>query len=257
MSGYNKPASLRLLLPVFGLFVAAALFAQGPRLSRELLLRSQFRYATGLGGGKFVFRADDSYSAEYASEGIYWFDEGSYSISGDRLLLLPEFCRQDENGSIIPCEQSLGRASCVLNETPADLYFQTHLVCTSEANRELLYTGEENRQVKVSLIDRRVPAGAARVFQGQRVVTMGMARGRTTTSVKIRRAPSVNAEAVQYTAELFGSEAVNAVPSGTELTVIARSERKAVVQSWNNYWYLVNVGAMQEVWMYGEFVRLE
>lgn len=250
-----KPA--RNLVLVLLAFSVSSLAAQAIRLTKELLLADSFRYATGFGGGEFRFASDDRYTASYESEGIYWHDEGRYSIVGDRLELNAEVCKDTADGQTIPCAQSLGRATCRLQESPADLYYRTHLSCISQANRQLLFTNEENREVKAPLASRRVPAGSARVFQGHRVVTMGKVQARTTTSVKIRRGPSVTAAAVEYYAELFGGDPQNAVPSGELVTVIARSERKVAVQAWNNYWYLVNVGAMTEVWMFGEFLRFE
>ncbi len=250
-----KPAR-NLALILLALSVSS-LAAQALRLTKELLLADSFRYATGFGGGEFRFSSDDRYTVSYESEGIYWFDEGRYSIANGQLELNAEVCKATADGQTIPCEQSLGQATCRLQESPSDLYYRTYLSCLSQANRELLFTDEPNREVKAPLASRRVPAGSARVFQGHRVVTMGKVQARTTTSVKIRRGPAVNAAAVEYYAELFGGDPQNAVPAGEPVTVIARIERKVAVQSWNNYWYLVNVGAMTEVWMFGEFLRFE
>jgi hypothetical protein len=75
----------------------------------------------------------------------------------------------------------------------------------------------------------------------------------------MREKPSVDAKPLTYSAALFTDESETRpyVPEKTHVKVLARTRDKAKVESWENYWYLINAGVSTEVWMFGEFVEIK
>jgi hypothetical protein len=116
-------------------------------------------------------------------------------------------------------------------------------------------TKGENTTSKFHADDAAIKSGSQRNFKGIPVVTMGIAIGATTASVKIRETQSVTGKTVSHALNP-NDPALPSVPDTTPVTIIARTREKNKVQNWNNYWYLVNVGMYTtEVWMFGEIVK--
>lgn len=104
----------------------------------------------------------------------------------------------------------------------------------------------------------KIKSGTSKIYKGVPVVAMGLAKGVTTTNVKIREKPSINSRSLDYIKAPYETDAVmQSVPAGTEVVIIARTRDRDKVQSWSNYWYLVSMGFTTEVWMFGEFVKIK
>jgi hypothetical protein len=154
------------------------------------------------------------------------------------------------------CSGSMGEAVCSLQSDANSMYFYKFFVCTSLKNKNAVSTSMASINCPVE--NSKIKAGTSKVYKGIPVVTMGQVKGSTTTSVKIREKPSIDSKSLEYIKELFAPDSVQqSVPANTEVVVIARTRDRNKVQNWNNYWYLVNVGVMNEVWMYGEFVKVK
>jgi hypothetical protein len=238
------------------IFFAALIMAAEADIDLNFLTKNAFNYATVISEGKAVFQKDGTYTFGYSSEGVNWYNSGNYSIIKDKVLLKPTFCSTHREGSAVNCAETMGEAVCVIQSRPADLYYFKYFVCTSKNNRNAVSSNMPD--MPFPILDFTVKAGTSKIFRGIPVITMGMAKGVTTTGVKIREKPSVNAKSLEYITRMFdpGTEQ-QSVPEKTDVTVIARTRDRDRVQSWNNYWYLVNVGVMNEVWMYGEFVKIK
>jgi hypothetical protein len=243
---------------ICSLVAAALLFciAAAAEIDSGFLTGHPFKYGTVISSGEAVFKGDGTYTFSYESEGIYWYNSGSYSIKKEGVVLAPDFCSTHRQGEAVNCADTMGAAVCTVKEEPNDMFFSKYFVCTSQKNMNAVSTGVPSMAFPIETC--RVKAGTGRIFRGMPVVTMGMAKGTTTSGVKIREKPSVNAKALEYNAELFAPDkTAQSVPANTEVVIIARTRDKDKVQSWNNYWYLVNVGVTSNVWMYGEFVKIK
>jgi hypothetical protein len=247
---------------VFSLLLASVLAAAivcgaiAAELTKEFLTGQSFKYGTVISSGELKFAGGGAYSFTYESEGINWYDTGTYSIQKEKVYLEPSFCSTHREGEGVECSETMGNAVCAVKEEPNDLLYFKYFVCTSKNNKDAVSGG--NPSMAFPLESFRVKAGTSKIWRGVPVITMGPARGKTTTSVKIREKPSVNAKALDYIEELYAPDRTfQSVPADTEVTVIARTRDKDKVQSWNNYWYLVNAGVMSNVWMYGEFVKVK
>ena len=115
-----------------------------------------------------------------------------------------------------------------------------------------------------------VPPGSERMYKGTPVVLIKN-NGVTNDGVKIRTGPSTSDASVLFT---DFTDYVNGrgpkkelayMPKGVELMVIARTKDKETVESWFNYWYLVQVavdfkaafGYIHEwYWAFGEFIDI-
>lgn len=227
----------------------ALLLAGGAALTRDYLTKHTFIPVPGYEGSKVLFQNNGTYSYVSRGNGGEYLWKGAYAITGNSVTLTPSECRAD--GRPMDCRKSHeGVRTCSLQLTPGDLYYDHYLVCVENksGNTEKLHTD-----------DAAVRAGSEKRFKGAAVVTMGMARGVTTAGVKMREKPSTNARALEYCDSPYGGATCRpSVPEKTEVTVIARTREKEKAQNWTNYWYLVNVDEFNnEVWLFGEFVRIK
>ncbi len=228
---------------------------------RDAFAGQTFTLAHPLGKCELRVKHDSAYEATYASEGLYWHNEGAYRVTPGGIALEPNLCADSKGGVQVSCAATLGRAECGYRDDNGSLYYTRFFACRSADNRRVLgVDGDEPDMILFPVEEFKVKPGAARAHKGVPVVTMGLAHGYTTSDVKIREAPSVDAKALQYFISSFPdptAKAMDYVPKGTQVTVIARTRETVQVGAWNNYWYLVSVGQVSEVWMFGEFVKLQ
>jgi len=225
-------------------------------IDKGFLTKKTFIYGTLISGSELKFASDGTYTYEYGSEGVSWYNRGTYSIKGDIVVLKPDFCSTHREGTAGDCGETMGEASCSIRTTPDDLYYYKYLTCISKKNKNAVATNDASMPLPVE--QSRVKSGTSKIFKGVPVITMGLAKGITITNVKIREKPSVNSKSLEYYKEIYGPGGeYQSVPAKTEVVVIARTRDREKVQSWNNYWYLVSVGFNSEVWMFGEFVKLK
>jgi len=218
-------------------------------LTMENLTARKLGVQVVIGWQSIEFAKDGTYQFSYFSDGMGGVDEGAFTIVDSRIQLKPQHCKGNSCWRF-----ALGRAICRVVATPESLYYRQSLICKSEPGQQLQDNGEYT--VTLPFPQTKVSQGTKRVFNGTSIITLGESKGTTTSSVHIRNAPERVAQAVDYIPDL-GQNSISSVPPGTTVIVIARTEKKEHVNNWNNYWYLVNVGLNQEVWMFAEFVKLD
>jgi hypothetical protein len=225
----------------------------------NMLIGSKLTYSFMIGHCEISLNNDSTYKANYESEGLYWHNEGNYSIKGDKILLSPNDCSPNENSKdIVPCKLTLGRAEFRIIDDHNSLYYSKFAECTSLDNNDVL--GLNSSKILFPLMQYKVKSGEERVFNGVNVIVLTGATGITTSNVKIRKSPSINSEALKYTDKIYldpASKTYDFVPANTKIYIIARTKNKYSVDKWNNYWYLISVGMNEEVWMYGEFIKIK
>jgi hypothetical protein len=105
-----------------------------------------------------------------------------------------------------------------------------------------------------------VPQGENVVIDGIKAVTVGAVNSVATDNVKIRSAPSVNANAYEYSPSIEQGNA-GFVPKGTRVKLLARTSAEEKVQTWTNYWYYVELvdsptlNNHRFAWLFGEFIE--
>jgi hypothetical protein len=221
------------------------------------VIEKELESSNGFQEIKVRLNKDQTYTAKYQAPGSVWSDQGTWQIQADTLALIPKSCKSGIEVQSNSCSESLGKATCI---PFASLYYNEALKCTSKENKDVIGAGSPD--IIVSLQSSPVVAGTERSFHGEAVVTMGMVKAKTTTNVKIRSAPSTSAKIIEYVQDPMGSMGPDHgnmpyMPPGTELRVVARTKEKKQVEKWNNYWYLVNINFQEEVWVFGEFVKID
>jgi hypothetical protein len=246
------------------IFTLSGLLLTGVSCKKEpldpgLVGGNRYTYSYLLGECTIAFRAGGAYEIEYGSEGMSWRDEGTYTITGNSITLAPSACYLHKNGEAIDCGKSMGPASCSIRDDADSIYYGKYLVCRSQNNEHLLSESEKNSEIRFPVEKFKVPEGETKKFHGIPVVTMGMKDGIVLKNAKIREKPSVDAKPLTYSAALFTDESEMRpyVPEKTSVKVLARTNDRAKVESWENYWYLINAGVNTEVWMFGEFVEIK
>lgn len=198
---------------------------------------------------------NSKYSLNVSSLGPKWRIEGTYNLSDGKLVLHPNKCLDENNDSTIDCNKTTGEAIGTLNKSDDDLYYTQYVLFEPAKKRKLV---GDLTYFKLGLPDKKVPEGSKRTIQDIQVTTMGMKKGTVTTNAKIRVKPSVTSKAVEYLESIYGpGSALEYVPAGTSLRIKARTVDKVKVNEWNNYWYCVDAGMTYDVWMFGEFIKIE
>lgn len=250
----NKHLITLLCLAIVAL--SGLLIAADADLDKNFLTKKPFNYGTIISNGSLALFGDNTYTFEYGSEGVNWYNKGSYSVNKGKVNLKPDVCSSHKDGETINCAGTMGEADCSIQTKANDLYFFKYFVCTSKKNKNAVSTNMPSMAFPIG--ESKVKAGTSKVYKGIPVVSMGMVKGMTTTNVKIREKPSVNAKAIEYIKEIYSPDSsLPSVPAKTEVIVVARTRDRDKVENWNNYWYLVSVGVNSEVWMYSEFVKIK
>jgi hypothetical protein len=245
--------SIAILTAIF--FMTLCFSGQIKITDAKELIGKVISYTTVMSGGKIAFKDASRYRIEYNDEGTCWYNEGQYEIKNGAAVLKAETCIDCfiENKAL-PCEQTTGNALAVIEEDSTDLLYSKFMkVKSTSAN------ASRPDALRYEFQDSKLPAGTKRKIEKIDVITMGQAAAKTKENVKIRMTPSVNGKAVKFSQYLYDADEsmTDFVPAGVELTVIARTVAKEKVQTWNNYWYYVNVGMNFGVWMFGEFVEIK
>jgi hypothetical protein len=241
---------------VLALLLVTFLMAGDDIIDQTFLTKNSFKYGTVISSSELIFLSDGTYAYEYGSEGMNWFNRGTFSIKSNTVYLKPDFCSSHKEGAAGNCAETMGEAFCSIQTRPNDLYYYKYFICTSKNNKNAVSVNVAAMPFAVE--NSKNKAGASRIFKGIPVVTMGLVKGVTTTNVKIREKPSINSKSLDYNKDMYSPDTVQqSVPAATEVIVIARTRDRDKVQNWNNYWYLVSMGFTSEVWMYGEFVKLK
>ena len=202
-------------------------------------------------------QTDNTYTAQYESEGLYWYNAGKFRFEKGLIKLFPDVCKQfADTEEMIDCSNTLGEAKVDLIIDDYSLYYTQYLLVESRNNRELLMEGKDNDMFRVPVPGTEVPEGLTRMISKWQVITMGMKKAITTTATKIRKTPEADGEEVPYYAAIFEPEQ-KSVPKNTHLSIIARSAEKQKLNKSEDYWYYVLVGACDGVWMHGEYLKIE
>jgi hypothetical protein len=241
---------------VFVFFFSHQLFSQNFTTENvKSYMGLSYHYYMLLGVVELKLETDYTYTARYESEGLYWYNTGKYKMEKGLIKLSPEVCKQfadtDEN---IDCSSTLGEAKIDLIKDDYSLYYTEYLFVQSRYNKQLLIEGKQNDNFRLAVPGKEVPEGLTRMVEQTQVTTMGMKKAVTNTSVKIRKTPDVHGEEIPYYAEIFADEK-KSVPTSSPVTVIARTMEKTLLGKHENYWYYVQVGAHDGVWMFGEYLK--
>jgi len=243
---------------LFFLFIPAVLALHAQNFTQEnISTYTDKTYSLDLimGTVELKLNKNNSYTVQLGSEGNYWYNEGTFRLEKGYIKLNPTVCKEDvKSMENIDCKKTLGDADIDLINDEYSLYHTQFLLVKSKYNRSLLYEEPQNSTLLFPIKGSEVPAGQTRMKGASQVITMGFVSATTASEVKIRKTPSEDGEVVEYFTGLF-EDPQKAVPKNTTVIVIARTMDKVKGQKSENYWYLVNVGTNQEVWIFGEYLK--
>lgn len=215
-----------------------------------------YHLALLLGVVEVQLNPDNTYTARYESEGIYWFNSGKFRVEKGLVRLAPDACKQfADTDESVDCSSTLGEAKVDLIKDDYSLYYKEYLFFESRYNKQLLMEGKENDNFRLPVPGTEVPEGETRMISRWMVVTMGMKKTITTSSAKIRKTPEETGEEVPYYPAIFEPEQ-KSVPKNTSVTLIARTQEKYTVGGKENHWYYVQTGACDAAWIWGELVKI-
>ncbi len=179
--------------------------------------------------------------------------EGQYELNGGKVILHQESCKDEDTGMALNHAENYDLLILTIEKSDADLYYSQYLVLELTVMKADVCNLP---RLQFGIPDTKVPVGSLRSFDGIEVATMDMQKGVTIVNAKIRLKPSIKSKSVQYMETPYGPGLPKeSVPAGTTLVIKARTLEKEQVNQWNNYWYLVDVGVHENVWIFGELIR--
>jgi hypothetical protein len=222
------------------------------------------------GNSEITFNKKNIYEVKFDTDGMSFSNKGKYSIKNNVIYLEPDTCSA-YNNKTTPCNETLGRAECRLIDDNTSLYYSKFIECTSLEKGNHIFIdvislenknslGKKTTRLVFPLSEYKVKSGAEIVYDGIPVIALPGSSGITTMGVKIREKPSTSSKALKYWDKIaydMTAKEYDSVPKGTPVQIIARTKDKFTVDKWDNYWYLVSVGANSRVWMYGEFIKIK
>lgn len=149
-----------------------------------------------------------------------------------------------------------GDMRCTLLRTEKALQYTDLLSCMPVVGGNAVEFYDTNAEVK---------AGAERMVDGIAVIYTPAFK-KPTTTVIVRKAPSKSSEALSwYSRKKDGTvEERKNLRKGEKISVLARTREKLQVDKWNNYWYYVDIDAIDAMgnvplsergWVFGEFLK--
>lgn len=217
------------------------------RLTKKFLTENAFTFSAVIANCTIKFKSNNRYLINYASEGLYWKNNGHFKIVGQKVYLHPD------PKTVTP--RSMGKAVCYLKKTPKSIYDRARLIVRSLQHKDVTGMTPGDR-IPFSFPSGKIKAGERITFQGMQCISMGQRKGLTTRNVKIRIKPSLQGKALHFYSFLYDPNN-SCVPKNTQVKIILRTASKNRIGRWYNYWYLVDVGIMNKVWMYAEFVQVK
>lgn len=244
------------LLIVLASFLISATTAV-PVPDKDLLINNDFYISTcGIGGSGLTFLKNGGFTMHYNIDGGFiWYNEGTYEIAGNDVILRPVKCRQEQGGPVMDCKESTGNIVCNMKKDEDSVFYSLYLKCRPENYGYPLADMFKNQKFEYPVKDSAVKAGEKKRIGGIAVIATGEKHAITTSNVKLRAKPSAGAREIEF--RLYPDFRSPFVPANTEITVYARTETKERVQKWENYWYYVKAGLSEPAWMFGEFIRLK
>jgi hypothetical protein len=171
--------------------------------------------------------------------------DGYYELKNNKILLFYiEGSQHTDQSQSKTSKDEMKKTVCTYKEDSNGLLYNSFIKCSNS-----YYFYNKNDKTKIN---------QKRIVDNVSVITLGYKTAITTSNVRIRRKPSVNAQVIEYNSEEYGKKPY--VPKGVKITVIARTTKKMKIGKWNNYWYYVNVFdyfSDNWVWMYGEFINFK
>lgn len=227
--------------------------SQSFELTKSLLTSEKFESIHGMYSSSINFLEDDKYNHEMGSEGMGWYNEGTYEIKDNKILLHCTKCAEiKEDSKESDCFKTLGEAECFIEDTPNSLYYSKNLICRSYNGK---WMENEIIEVEFPLKSSRLKAGEKRKINNSPAIIMGYISATTTETAYLKESPSETAENVDFFIEKY-EEPEPMIPTNYSVKILAKTENKVSVKGVEDYWYYIEVNHYsQSAWIFGKSLK--
>ena len=166
-----------------------------------------------------------------------------------------------EKGESIDCGNNFGKNIKIeLISDDQSLYYSQFIKVTADCSNKEFDNCLDGRIFSVPGME--VKVGELRKKGTVDVEIMGMKKGITNTSVKLRETPSANGKIALFETEgdeiWYDTKTLDAVPDKSEVIIIAKTTKKEKFNKVDGYWYLVNIGYFtKEVWVHSQYIKFD
>lgn len=216
------------------------------KLSENLnfIIQKTFVYDFVLGNVDLTLRNDNSYESELGSAMKYWYNEGTYSVENDKIILQPTICMDYREGEKVDCSMTLGKSECYVVQKNDSIYYEKYIQCKSFENNDLL--GNGNTAIDFPVSDFIIKEGTEKLYDGKKIIIDN-------------KKGIINKDSFIYTSINLNnnnSEEGNPVFKDEEVEVVAHTKDKYKFNGSENYWYLISKNMFREIWIFGDSLTI-
>jgi hypothetical protein len=176
---------------------------------------------------------------------------GSYTIQDNQLVVSLEkrkFMDEVNNDS--------SKMSCIFSIAKESLYYNEKLDCVKDFDPDI--------PVSYYNLSSKLKSGERRMIDTTQVTILHKTFVSTVDALMVRNSPSAKAEPVQWLEDAKYDSPRTSLKKSEKVKVIARTIDKMDVGKMNNYWYYVEIEAVDEDhpvfiikngWVFGEFIK--
>ena len=222
---------------------------------RKVIESDEFGQGSGIHSLRFKFTKKGRYNMDYWSEGWYWKNSGTYTITDQTVKLRSKECEYSQENDP-GCKNTFTAGDCKIEESKYSLENRYILACYFNKKFQL-FTSESkaSNELGFDIHLYRFPAGVTRNHWGHEVVTTGDATGIVMESVILRSGPGIEFPKRDYVVNAYDGPFLKSVPKGKKVRVLARTPVKQKVKTWENYWLVISIDDSRETWAFGEFIQ--
>lgn len=221
-------------------------------LNKNLLTSEKFLSESGMHSSSIKFFDDDKYTHEMSSEGMGWYNEGTYEIKDNKVILHCTKCAESKGAEESDCFKTLGEAECFIVEDLNSFYYSKKLVCKSYGGK---WMDTVTIKVEFPLMTSKVKADEKRTIDNVPALTTGITNATIIETANLKKSPNETSENIEYYEEMY-EEAKSMIPANINVKVLAKTEEKAKINGVEDYWYYIEANYFtQNAWIFGKSLK--
>jgi hypothetical protein len=214
------------------------------------------KYSTGESASSEISFGNNNYYLNFSEECGAWYTNGTFKIKNGKVFLYPTEC--NNHGEDVKCNKSFfGEGTCYIEDDKNDLLYSKYFIC--KPLKSEIFTCNDydnvNEYFKFPIFKTRIKPGSKKYINNILVITLGQMKGIIIQEAILKKNPNIDSPSIDFIPS-FKIESHKSVPINEEILLIARTEKKDKIDISNNYWYYINIGFNEGVWVFGDSIKI-
>lgn len=234
-------------------FLSEARFYHPPRHANGSLFPAG--YSLGDSSQSGVEFLGNEYRLFFSGECADWQARGTFEIAQGHVILRPISC--ESYGDSVDCGKvAFGKGICRLEKHSNDALYGSYFVCKPDRGFDIQCGDVRSIEecFKFAVLPSKIPAGVTMQIDRIAAVVLGQMKGIIVRKTKLRNFPSARGRVVGFIRHRKLTP-LEQVPVDEPVLLIARTAKLDHLNGSRHYWYYVNIGYNEGVWVYGDSVK--